>query len=226
MLSVVAGEIFVRVLHQSLSNRVSSWYFSSCVLVSSNNVDVDFRRLIQSLRVSMFCNAGQQRALRDPEAMMFCEQEPAVGFVSVFLSGHRNYVVYEGASSYTLFGSCSWLKLDHEVAIFDSVFVCAGSYQISRDTVSGICCAEAVRYGFEHVIAWNWRGILCEIAGCVNGRDVRASGNTALSPPCWDLLALMHRVVNYHSTSVGNDRYPRFTAGHGFNPAGGSPGGS
>ncbi|KZV17093.1 hypothetical protein F511_24111 [Dorcoceras hygrometricum] len=29
--------------------------------------------------------------------------------------------------------------------------------------------------------------------------DARASGNTALSSPCWDLLALMRRVVNYHS---------------------------
>ncbi|KZV47007.1 hypothetical protein F511_31990 [Dorcoceras hygrometricum] len=29
--------------------------------------------------------------------------------------------------------------------------------------------------------------------------DARASGNTALSSPCWDLLAAMHRVVNYHS---------------------------
>ncbi|KZV30055.1 hypothetical protein F511_24922 [Dorcoceras hygrometricum] len=36
------------------------------------------------------------------------------------------YSSREGASSYTSFGSYSWLKLDREVAIFGSVFVCAG----------------------------------------------------------------------------------------------------
>ncbi|KZV51432.1 hypothetical protein F511_37666 [Dorcoceras hygrometricum] len=91
-------------------------------LGSSSNADVDFKRWYFS------CD-GQQRALRDSEATkfceqelatafclalgdsavgvlariqllretscstMFCEQEPAVGFASVFLSGYRNYVV-------------------------------------------------------------------------------------------------------------------------------------
>ncbi|KZV16902.1 hypothetical protein F511_35312 [Dorcoceras hygrometricum] len=45
MLSAVEREIFVRVLHQSMSDRVSCWYFSRCVLVgSSSNADVDFSR--------------------------------------------------------------------------------------------------------------------------------------------------------------------------------------
>ncbi|KZV28080.1 hypothetical protein F511_31928 [Dorcoceras hygrometricum] len=70
-----------------MSDRVSCWYFKRCVLVgSSSNVDVDFKRWYFS------CD-GQQRALRDSEATTFCEQEPAVGFASVFLSGYRNYVV-------------------------------------------------------------------------------------------------------------------------------------
>ncbi|KZV17280.1 hypothetical protein F511_27532 [Dorcoceras hygrometricum] len=34
----------------------------------------------------------------------------------------------------------------------------------------------------------------------VSYQDARASGDTALSSPCWDLLALMRRVVNYHSS--------------------------
>ncbi|KZV52376.1 hypothetical protein F511_32599 [Dorcoceras hygrometricum] len=139
----------------SMSNRVSCWYFRSCVLVgSSSNADVDFRRWCFS------CD-GQQRALRDSEATTFCEQEPAIGF------------------------------------------------------------------------------------------DARASGNTALSSPYWDLLAPMRRVVNYHSSWVGQrcspywgltpmslwglvcfvclcliSGIPGFTAAHGFNPAGGVPGGS
>ncbi|KZV18658.1 hypothetical protein F511_41189 [Dorcoceras hygrometricum] len=87
MLSAVEREIFVRVLHQSMSDRISCWYFSRCVLVGiSSNAYVDF------IRWCFSCD-GQQRALRDSEATMFCEQEPAVGFSRVFLSGYRNYVV-------------------------------------------------------------------------------------------------------------------------------------
>ncbi|KZV49954.1 hypothetical protein F511_04262 [Dorcoceras hygrometricum] len=66
-----------------------------------------------------------------------------------------------------------------------------------------------------------------------NAVDARASGDTALSSPCWDLLATMRRVVNYHSSWVRQRQVelfdvsgnPGFTAGHGFNPAGGAPGG-
>ncbi|KZV44637.1 hypothetical protein F511_26096 [Dorcoceras hygrometricum] len=47
--------------------------------------------------------------------------------------------------------------------------------------------------------------------------DARESGDTALSSPYWDFLALMRRVVNYHSLC-----YP---PGRGANPAGGAPGG-
>ncbi|KZV26895.1 hypothetical protein F511_17750 [Dorcoceras hygrometricum] len=42
--------------------------------------------------------------------------------------------------------------------------------------------------------------------------DVRASGDTALSSPCWDLLALMRRVVNYHSSWVGQWQVELFDA--------------
>ncbi|KZV16659.1 hypothetical protein F511_42945 [Dorcoceras hygrometricum] len=67
----------------------------------------------------------------------------------------------------------------------------------------------------------------------VNCYDARASGNTALSSPCWVLLATMRRVVNYHSSWArqrqvelfGASGNPGFIAGRGFNPAGGAPGG-
>ncbi|KZV31142.1 GYF domain-containing protein [Dorcoceras hygrometricum] len=42
--------------------------------------------------------------------------------------------------------------------------------------------------------------------------DARASGDTALSSPCWDLLALMRRVVNYHSSWVGQRKVEMFDA--------------
>ncbi|KZV49390.1 hypothetical protein F511_38040 [Dorcoceras hygrometricum] len=75
-----------------------------------------------------------------------------------------------------------------------------------------------------------------------NIEDARASGNTALSSPCWDLLALMRRVVNYHNSCVGQCLrllsrssciasafylcwFPGYSAGRGVGPAGGTPGG-
>ncbi|KZV36677.1 hypothetical protein F511_33498 [Dorcoceras hygrometricum] len=54
---------------------------------------------------------------------------------------------------------------------------------------------------------------MCALTGCCSAfsgplivvielgiKDARASGDTALSSPCWDLLATMRRVVNYHSS--------------------------
>ncbi|KZV47906.1 hypothetical protein F511_15006 [Dorcoceras hygrometricum] len=45
-----------------------------------------------------------------------------------------------------------------------------------------------------------------------NIEDARASGNTALSSPCWDMLALMRRVVNYHCSSVWQRQVELFDA--------------
>ncbi|KZV49212.1 hypothetical protein F511_41635 [Dorcoceras hygrometricum] len=121
-----------------MSDRVSCWYFRLCVLVgSSSNADVDFK-------LWYFSCDGQQRALRDSEAMTFCEHEPAVGFASVFLSGQNR-----------------------------------------EATPTFLCCVV---------------------------QDARASGNTALSSPCWDLLATMRRVVNYHSSWVGQRQVELFDA--------------
>ncbi|KZV49970.1 splicing factor 3B subunit 1-like [Dorcoceras hygrometricum] len=43
-------------------------------------------------------------------------------------------------------------------------------------------------------------------------KDARASGNTALSSPCWDLLAAMRRVVNYHSSGARQQQVELFDA--------------
>ncbi|KZV50173.1 hypothetical protein F511_20295 [Dorcoceras hygrometricum] len=75
--------------------------------------------------------------------------------------------------------------------------------------------------------------VSCCIVAVVSYQDARASGNTALSSPCWDLLATMRRVVNYHSSWARQQQVelfdasgnPGFTAGRGFNPADGAPGG-
>ncbi|KZV27993.1 hypothetical protein F511_27319 [Dorcoceras hygrometricum] len=116
---------------------------------------------------------------------------------------------------------------------------CAGRDLLAplRNRNFGNCCSEDLLYRFLSYCA------------VVSYQDARASGDTALSSPCWDLLATMHRVVNYHSSWArqrcspywgltpcpsgawfvslfvlfsGN---PGFTAGRGFNPAGGAPGG-
>ncbi|KZV31196.1 cyclic nucleotide-gated ion channel 1-like [Dorcoceras hygrometricum] len=68
---------------------------------SSSNAGVDFSRwciserpavardqLLREISCWNFSCDDQQRALRDSEATTFCEQEPTVGFVSVFLSGY------------------------------------------------------------------------------------------------------------------------------------------
>ncbi|KZV57789.1 hypothetical protein F511_24271 [Dorcoceras hygrometricum] len=39
-----------------------------------------------------------------------------------------------------------------------------------------------------------------ELLVIVVRKVARASGNTALSSPCWDVLAPMRRVANYHSS--------------------------
>ncbi|KZV25663.1 hypothetical protein F511_17806 [Dorcoceras hygrometricum] len=52
----------------------------------------------------------------------------------------------------------------------------------------------------------------CDVS--VAYQDARASGDTALSSPCWVQLATMTRVG-----------FPGFYAGRGFDPAGGAPGG-
>ncbi|KZV38397.1 hypothetical protein F511_22167 [Dorcoceras hygrometricum] len=42
--------------------------------------------------------------------------------------------------------------------------------------------------------------------------DARASGDTELSSPYWDLFANMHRVVNYHNSWVGQQQVELFDA--------------
>ncbi|KZV44993.1 hypothetical protein F511_28898 [Dorcoceras hygrometricum] len=65
--------------------------------------------------------------------------------------------------------------------------------------------------------------------------DARASGDTSISSPCWDLLATMRRVVNYHSSwarqrqvelfNASGIRVSGYPAGRGADPARGAPGG-
>ncbi|KZV46575.1 chloroplast-targeted copper chaperone [Dorcoceras hygrometricum] len=55
------------------------------------------------------------------------------------------------------------------------------------------CFTESIRYGSEL-------------------DDTRTSGNTTLSSPCWDLLATMRRVVNYHSSWARQQQVELFVA--------------
>ncbi|KZV46576.1 hypothetical protein F511_38917 [Dorcoceras hygrometricum] len=109
--------------------------------------------------------------------------------------------------------------------------------QISR-TLLVVVVAQEVKllclciHAFPILHSYSVAAIAC--IAVVSYQDARASGNTALSSPYWDLLATMRRVVNYHSSwarqrqvelfdASGN---PGFTAVRGFNPAGGAPGGA
>ncbi|KZV56870.1 hypothetical protein F511_26112 [Dorcoceras hygrometricum] len=94
-------------------------------------------------------------------------------------------------------------------------------YQSLRDFSQGLLLLS-IRYGFELVLqrSYGLLRLLPESSGFLTGfvvaqyKDVRASGDTALSSPCWD---------RSHHEPSGN---PGSTAGRGFNPAGGAPGGS
>ncbi|KZV20454.1 hypothetical protein F511_15465 [Dorcoceras hygrometricum] len=91
-----------------------------------------------------------------------------------------------GASLDTTFGGCGWLEVESRSC--SNVRVLRRSASFVPD-FSGPRCGERNRF-----------------------EDVRASGNTALSSPCWDLLATMRRVVNYHSSWVGQRQVELFDA--------------
>ncbi|KZV40763.1 cinnamoyl-CoA reductase 1-like [Dorcoceras hygrometricum] len=55
-------------------------------------------------------------------------------------------------------------------------------------------------------------GLVFVVTVAQNYKDARASGNTALSSPCWDLLATMRRVVNYHSSWARQQQVELFDA--------------
>ncbi|KZV37657.1 hypothetical protein F511_30362 [Dorcoceras hygrometricum] len=86
---------------------------------------------------------------------------------------------------------------------------------------------------FKFLDAWRINFAPGQGSTAIDIQDARASGDTALSSPCWDLLAAMRRVVNYHSSWARQRQVELldasgnlgFTAGRGFNPAGGAPGG-
>ncbi|KZV14221.1 hypothetical protein F511_44062 [Dorcoceras hygrometricum] len=110
---------------------------------------------------------------------------------------------WKALSSRTHFGGCSWLEQKHEVAVliraFRSCRFCAGRDLLapSRNLNFGNCCSE----------------------GCEGERRYR----TLIS-----LLGFVSHHAEWLTTTVhgrGNGN-PGFTAGRGFNPAGGSPGGA
>ncbi|KZV17525.1 hypothetical protein F511_37451 [Dorcoceras hygrometricum] len=67
-----------------------------------------------------------------------------------------------------------------------------------------------------------WQPLPCFVAASLfSYQDARASGDTALSfPLCAEWLA-----TTVHRLGVDASGNPGFTAGRGFNPAGGAPGG-
>ncbi|KZV26426.1 MATH domain and coiled-coil domain-containing protein [Dorcoceras hygrometricum] len=110
-------------------------------------------------------------------------------------------------SSYTTFGGCGWLVVEHEVAGRFHCFVVAVvvSYQDAREsgnTALSSPCWDLLATMYRVVnyhSSWA-RQRQVELFDASDSRDARASGNTALSSPCWDLLATMRRVVKYYSS--------------------------
>ncbi|KZV17900.1 ATP-dependent caseinolytic (Clp) protease/crotonase family protein [Dorcoceras hygrometricum] len=79
---------------------------------------------------------------------------------------------------------------------------CAGRDLLAtlRNLNFGNCCSEDLLYRFLSYCA------------IVSYQDARASGDTALSSPCLDLLATMRRVVNYHSSWARQRQVELFVA--------------
>ncbi|KZV41514.1 hypothetical protein F511_34775 [Dorcoceras hygrometricum] len=113
---------------------------------------------------------------------------------------------WKALSSRTHFRGYSWLERKHKVAVliraFRSCRFCAGRALLapSRILNFGNCCSEDLLYRFLSYCA------------IVSYQDARASGDTALSSPCWDLLATMCRVVNYHSSWARQRQVELFVA--------------
>ncbi|KZV38792.1 hypothetical protein F511_19842 [Dorcoceras hygrometricum] len=92
---------------------------------------------------------------------------------------------------------------------------------------------ESLGVVFVVTVSQKYKPCILLYCAVVSYQDTRESGNTALSSPCWDLLATMRRVVNYHSSWARQQQVELFdasgnsgfTAGRGFSPAGGAPGG-
>ncbi|KZV22284.1 hypothetical protein F511_28305 [Dorcoceras hygrometricum] len=81
---------------------------------------------------------------------------------------------------------------------------CALPWMLLCAYVMAVVCLAAM---FMHTRIFHIAFIFCcshcfvfRCIAVVSYQDARASGNTALSSPCWDLLATMRRVVNYHSS--------------------------
>ncbi|KZV52777.1 hypothetical protein F511_38593 [Dorcoceras hygrometricum] len=99
--------------------------------------------------------------------------------------------------------------------------------------VTDLCCSDFVVAAACGNCS-SGAGEPCLFVALFSYQILRASGNTALLYPCWYLLATMRRVVNYHSSWFWQQHVelfdasgiPGFTVGRGFNPAGGSRGGS
>ncbi|KZV45063.1 hypothetical protein F511_12661 [Dorcoceras hygrometricum] len=144
--------------NQPLSDHVSCWYFSRFILVgSSSNASLDFSRwcissypavardqLLRVISCWYFSCEDQQRALRDSEATTFCEQEPAVGFVSYQISRDpicdnccTEYRGCEGERQYrTLISLLDLLALMRQVVNYHSSWV--GQRQVELFDASGI----------------------------------------------------------------------------------------
>ncbi|KZV50204.1 disease resistance protein [Dorcoceras hygrometricum] len=93
-----------------------------------------------------------------------------------------------------------------------------------RDGCVGLPCFVVVLHvAYTHDIPFPlWQPLPCfVVASLFSYEDARASGDSALSfPLCAEWLA-----TTVHRLGVDASGNPGFTAGRGFNPAGGAPGG-
>ncbi|KZV16939.1 hypothetical protein F511_18860 [Dorcoceras hygrometricum] len=245
-----------------LSVGISSWkYISSS---SRNQLEQQYFVRIQSLRFcrkQQQCRRGfqswciseypavasdQQRALRDSEATTFCEQEPAVGFVSVFLSGASGNTALSSPRWYlsttmrrVVNYHSSWFGQQHVELLMHMVFrvwckdervipVClytpVATNLSSQNLLSAVvlclnslapCSVVAFNsctiLHVSRLFRWPW----LDLAGGAQERWAKADAR----------FQLLVEIIAMTTDFFGGICIPGFTAGRGFNPAGGAPGG-
>ncbi|KZV53992.1 putative WRKY transcription factor 3-like [Dorcoceras hygrometricum] len=121
----------------------------------------------------------------------------ACGFVCL---SHRPRILLSLGSS-----KSSGLRRCHQM----SLSVRISGWKDIRRCVEDVCFVYRV---LDQPLCIRFLGTPFVVIVAQNIEDVRASGNTALSSPCWDLLATMRRVVNYHSSWARQQQVELFDA--------------
>ncbi|KZV31041.1 hypothetical protein F511_14981 [Dorcoceras hygrometricum] len=184
----------------------TSWRSNSDIAsVTSSNAYVDSAENTKNFKTVMFCEASTGCYLL---AASSCSE---VQYAVVWIS-RGDVILFSAKKSAAVAGICCVIEKSSRVLV--------NQLLTDRMTVGLLSLSRFVSYpSLRQQRSWkrieetspsfsllaSYPSLLghCFVSRCiavVSYQDARASGNTALSSPCWVLLATMRRVVNYHSS--------------------------